>query len=324
MVRSTVVIVDNVDVDNSVAAVAACNSSLKLNVEAVIVTGRFAHSDPDAPIETYDQAHSVQILRRNTRRLKGLLQRAGWDIPVFEGLIPPATIVPHHVHIDEKDLDLYNDARYTCDDGPFVHALDYLCELEGTIDFIVGGPLTEIAQIMREPRLQGRLGTITCQLGLFNLGDIQTMAGEGRTFNSAADPVATHELLFSWPGEVYLVPTDITKTPPVGFDTPSDLYGINMNDELVRLYEIFWQEVLMPRAERIYPHDVHPVFLMAQLHRTTGCQLYAWDEVRIESVNEQGVIDAVFHQKADGPLRRFVVTGVASQVFMRLLSATTR
>lgn len=318
--RNTVVIVDNVDPDNSAAVAAACHSSLKLNVEAVIVTGRLAHSNSDALIDTFDQTYSNEVLRRNARRLKGLLLRMGWDVPVFEGLIPPRTIVPHHVHIDEQLLDLYGDDRGTYVDGSFSHARDFLCELEGPIDFIVGGPLSELREIMLDPRLQDRLGTVTCQLGLF--GDVETMAGNGQTFNSAADPAATQEVLALWPGEVYLVPTNVTKAPAVGFDTPSDLYRVNMSDEIVRLYEIFWQEALMSRGERIYPHDVHPVFLMAQLRMTTGCQLYAWEPVRIEGVGGHGEINAVFNPTSYEQFGRFIVVGVAAETFMKLLSAT--
>lgn len=322
--RNTVVIVDNVDIDNSLAALAACHPHPGLNLKAVIVTGRLASPDREASITEGDQTYSEEVRRRNTRRLKGLLERLGWNIPVFEGLTPPETLVPHHIHINEELLDLHNDEHNTQSDGSFVQALNFLCKLEGTIDLIIGGPLSEAEKIMREPQLKGRLGILTCQLGLFGFGDVTTMAGGGRTFNSAADPDATRAVLAEWPGEVYMVPTDVTKLPPVGFDTPANLRSFGITDELVQLYEIFWKEALLPRGERIYPHDVHPVFLMAQLRKSLDRQLYNWEEVRVEEVSEYGEITASFSPTGPNQPKRFVIKDVAADAFMELLGATAR
>lgn len=319
--ESTIVVVDNVDIDNSLAALAACRSVLELNARAVIVTGRFANSDRTALIDEQDPSYSKEVLRRNTRRLQGLLDRAGLDVPVFEGEIPLATIVPHRVHIDETLLDLHNDMRTGCHTGSMADAIEFLVGLEGVLNFVVGGPLTEIASIMRERRLQSRLGRLTCQLGLFGFGNVETMAGGGLTFNSAADPEATKAVLAEWPAGLYMVPTDVTKMPAVGFDTPEDLRDFGVIDELVRLYEIFWGEALKPRGERIYPHDVHAVFLMAQLCGGLSRDLYAISEVRIDKVGPKGQINATFDNPS--PLyKRFVATNVDATAFMNLLRTT--
>lgn len=316
----TVLIVDNVDIDNSAAVLAACHPTLGLNPCAVIVTGRPANPDREAPIDKSDPVFSELVRRRNTRRLKGLLVRNGLEeVPVFEGLIPPTTLVPHRVHIDERMLDLHDDVRGAQHDGTFEDAIAFL-QWVGPFDVVIGGPLTEAAALMRAPQLKGQLGIMTCQLGLF--GEAVTMAGGGRTFNSAADANATAEVLFDWPGDVYMVPTDITKRPSVGFDTPDDLQNLGITEELVQLYRIFWREALQPRGERIYPHDVHPALLMSQLSGQIE-EVYQWRKVVVDAVDQQGKIDVTFRETANHP-KRLVVRDVDSRLFMEYLSMTLR
>jgi inosine-uridine nucleoside N-ribohydrolase len=323
--NNTVAIVDNVDIDNTLAVLAACHPRLKLNIKAIIVTGRPASRDRKAPITSFDHAYSKEVRQRNARRMKGLLRRMGrGNVPVFEGLIPPSTLVGHHVHINEELLDLHEDEKHTRSDGKFGQALKFLRSLKGNIDFIVGGPLGELNRIMQNPQLKSKVGTITCQLGLFGFGNVSTMAGGGLTFNSAADPYATRSVLAEWPGDVYMVPTDVTKLARVGFDNPERLRQFGMASELVQLYDIFWQEALAPRKERIYPHDVHPVFLMAQLRQTLNGRLYEWEEVSVRGVGKRGEIDATFGQTASNHPGRFVVKDVAANVFMELLGVTAR
>jgi len=319
MERKTVLIVDNVDPDNSLAAVVSCYPGLDLNLAAVIVTGRPAHPDVSAPINVFDQTFSEAVLSLNTRRMKGLLRRMGWHVPVFEGLIPPKTLVPHSVHIREELLDPRNDGHMAQADGTFGQALDFLRGLRGTIDFIIGGPLSEAREIMRDPGMAGKLGKLTCQLGLF--GNVETIAGKGRTFNSAADPDATRAVLAEWPGPIYLVPTDVTKQPSVGFNVPKELEPLNVAREIVRLYEIFWRNVLGPRGEKIYPHDVHPVFLMAQLRSTLSRRPYTWKEVSVDQVSEHGEIEVTFGHVSSNRPKRFIVRTVDAYVFRTLLRA---
>lgn len=322
---NTVCIVDNGDIDNPLAARLGCDPRLGLDFKAVIVTGRPAHPSRSAPIGEHDPIYSKGVLRLNTRRMKGYLRRRGFDKPVFQGLIPPRTVVPHRIHVDEVLLDLYNDRLYTQDDGAFPEALTCLDELEGVIDFVIGGPLTEAREIKRDPRLEGRLGTITCQLGLFGFSGVTNMAGKGLTFNNAADRDATEAVLAEWPGDVYMVPTDVSKLPAVGFDDPAKLWEFGITGETLRLYEIFYREAaLEARGERIYPYDVHAAFLMAQLRGTLGHQLYTWEEVRINGVGANGEIDATFGQTVTDRPKRFVVKDVEAELFLELLGDIVR
>src|SRR3712207_449622 len=104
--NNVVVVVDNIDPDNLACAYAATGTALGLNTKAVIVTGRFAHSDPTAPVTQYDPEFSTRERLSATRRMAGFLARADRDVPVFEGSIAPATVVPHDVHIPDSLLDI--------------------------------------------------------------------------------------------------------------------------------------------------------------------------------------------------------------------------
>jgi inosine-uridine nucleoside N-ribohydrolase len=229
--------------------------------------------------------------------------------------------VQHSVHIDEADLDAHDDYRRTKSSGSFTAALRYMSQLSGPIDLIVGGPLTEVAAMMRNRTLAPKLGNLTCQLGLFGFGDVQTMAGGGITFNSAADPAAARAVLSDWSGQICMVPTDVTKTPAVGFDTPQSVRQFGLPAELVELYEVFYRAALAPRGERIYPHDVHSTFAMAQIRRVLSQPVYNWQRVLVTGVGNRGQIQARFTD-VPSQSKRFVVKSVNPQAFMQLLRAT--
>jgi inosine-uridine nucleoside N-ribohydrolase len=319
---------DNVDIDNPTAIKTLCSSELGLRLRAVIVSGRPATKDPKATIDESDPAYSREVLRRNTRRVKGMLRRMRRDdVYVFSGLIPKKTIVPHfrngvRIHVDEADLDYYNDFAQVREDGNFKDALRFIARLRGKTDFVCGGPLIELDRIQQARQLRPKLGVLTCQLGLFGFGGVETMAGGGLTFNGAAAPEATRAVLADWPSPIFMVPTDITKQPSLGFNTPADVKKFGYPSELVRMYEIFYRDALLPRKERIYPHDVHPAFLMAQLRGRLRRSIYTWERVCINRVGPQGQIDATFGVGSPVHGDRFVVKRANADAFMQLLKAT--
>lgn len=317
---TTVVIVDNTDVDNELAAITACSPALSLDVAAIIVTGRFANSNRKEPIDKGGALFSDQVLDMNTRRMKGLLKRLRINAPVFSGLIPPRTIVPHAVHIDETCMDINSDRTRTNTDGVFADALNYIRNnTTGPIDFMVGGPLTELSQIMNYATLKNRLGRVFCQLGMFGFGNVTLMSGDGRTFNSACDPSATSNVLSCYPGEVYMVPTDVTKNLSVGFDTPGALRPLRVPEEVIKHYDFFYNAALKPRGERIYPHDVHAVLLAAQVINSARAKIYDFDRIRVADVDSSGIIKITPDYLTFYPAR-YVVKTVNSALFATSMS----
>jgi inosine-uridine nucleoside N-ribohydrolase len=320
--RNTVIIVDNVDLDNPLAAIAGCHPSLGLNVKAVIVTGRLAYARKVKDTTSFSPRFSHEVLLRNTRRMKGILTRAGYgDRRVFSGLVPPRTLVKHDVHVDERLLDLRQDELHVREDGDFEAAIRFLRRFKSPIDLIVGGPMTEVAALIGDSRLVGRFGRLTCQLGMFGFGNVRTMAGGQLSFNSACDPKAASWVVENFPGEIYLVPTDVTKGDAVGFDI-GQLPDMGISEELEAMYRIFWEQALKPRGERIYPHDVHPVFLMHQLR--TGGSMYDVREVAFTQVSPEGVIGVDFNGRMVLNPKHFLATSVDAVAFKRSLRRVAR
>lgn len=313
--RPTVFVVDNVDLDNPLATRVGLHRALGLNPIAVIVTGRYAHPNRSAPIDRVDIAYSQEVLRRNARRMKGYLSRQGFNTLVYEGLIPKATVVPHKIHVDEARMDLHNDYQNTETDGDFVDALRFLARIKGGFDVVCGGPLTEVAVFLDSPRIQPKLGVLTCQLGRFQ-DNVTTMAGAGITFNAAADRDATVHVLRDWPGAIYMAPTNVAKQPVVGVDTPRQLRRFGITGELAKVWEVYYRDAhLAERGERIYFYDVHPVLLLAQLRGQLPSPLYGYRTVRITGVGPRGQINVAFGRRSRPG--RYVVESVKAEEFRK-------
>ncbi len=321
------VIVDAPDPDNFAAVLMALFLFGK-KVKFVIVTGRPAHSDSMADISKYEQWYSERVLRLNTRRLKGFLRRHGYGhVLVFEGdkKVPPSSLVRHSVHIPEHVLDIYGDDEYyevRDEDRTFDQAVEYIKVLEGLVDLIVGGPLTEVAALLKIDTIKSKLGTMVCQLGLFGFGEgITTIAGGGLTFNAAADREAVVQVVNEFPGDLIMIPTDITKRHDVGFDTTGELLDLGLSGELVQLTGIFHR--YLPKGSRIFPHDVHAACVMHQVHGSSPVwnqdwqNMYKWVEVEGTSVGERGQISTDFGVVVTDRPKRFVVTDVDAAAFVR-------
>jgi hypothetical protein len=285
------VTVDIPDPDNKALVLAASSPRSGMNVVGVSVVGRPATDNREAPITESDPYVSAAVRRSGAAQVAGMLQRAGRGrIPVFEGLIAPHTVVPHKVHIDELEQDLMRDRtveRLLA--GGIAEAADLLASLEGGVHFVCGGPLSDVAYFLKDRRLKDKFCTLTAQLGNFSSGEVEGFAGGRKQFNAACDPVAAHEVLFQYPGAVYMVPTEITRNPRLAFRDPEDLLvalltpgeqqGLSSEELLKRqirsmdegLYEIWnaYQRVfpvmMAPRGEQIYVHDVHPGIMMSYL-----------------------------------------------------------
>lgn len=323
--RNIVVIVDAPDPDNF-AAVLMALFLFGEKVKCIIVTGRPAHPDRGADKTQYDLEFSYRVLRANTRRLKGYLGRAGYFSfleLVIEGLIAPNTLVSHERHVDEKGkLDLFGDDEYyegRGEDRTFGEAVELLKGLKGPIDLIVGGPLTEVAELLEIDEIKSKLGMMVCQLGLFGLTEgITTIAGGGLTFNSAADREATAKAIDEFPGDFVMVPTDVTKREDVRFDTVAEMSALGISDEIVRMTEIF--HGFLPPGSPICPHDVHAACAMYQLHHPEESPMYELSEVKVTSVGPQGQLSANFDVVVTDRPKRFVVTDVDAAAFLEQYS----
>lgn len=264
------VIIDGPDPDNYILALAATSAHFSMDVVAVIMTGRpvsAVHSHKPSEFNPYA---SRAVRRDNALHLKGILMRHGREhIPVFQGLRAPFSTVPHKLHIHERITDIHDDAHAGhVLAGDIDDAVAYLGNLDGPIHVICGGPMTDLAYLMQQPTLIGKLGLVTAQLGMFGFGDVKTIAGGRRQFNALTDPTAAHLVLTEYPQPFYMLPTDITKDAAHGFDHPDDLAALlhsSAGQEVADMYYAAWPHMWEPRGERIYAHDFHPAELMWEL-----------------------------------------------------------
>ena len=290
----TVVIVDNTDPDNLACALAAARPESLQKLLAVIVTGRAANFNREAAIDDMNSEDSQFTLRLNATRMKNFLTFAGFpNIPVFVGSVPPSTIVPHRVHIDEKVFcDTIEEQRTLIHQqtgnihklaisGNIDTAGGYLTALNQQFDVIVGGPMTDLAELVSHyPHL--RVNSIHAQFGMFGFGEKKLMEfGETprgkRQFNVACDPVAAKFILEYMPCPIYLYPSDVTRVDSIGFENPEHLrrhlHDTHTARELVRIYQIAYDLMMKPRNEKIYIHDLAPLLGYLDL------SLYAQNEV---------------------------------------------
>lgn len=287
----SVVMVDNTDPDNLACALAVARPESLQKLLAVIVTGRATNFNREAGIDDISKFDSQFVLRLNATRMKNFLKIAGFpNIPIFMGSVPPNTIVPHHVHIDER---VFNDVTQE-QIGPIEELTDelyklglfgniriageYLSVLGLPFDIIVGGPMTDLAAlILHYPHLA--INSIHAQFGMFGFGEKKLMEfGETprgkRQFNVACDPVAAKYVFENMPCPIYLYPSDVTRVDTIGFETPEHLRRHLQNTpatrELIRIYQIAYDIMMKPRNEKIYIHDLAP--LLGYLDRSPYAQ----------------------------------------------------
>jgi inosine-uridine nucleoside N-ribohydrolase len=289
--------------------------------------------------------------------MKKFLDTAGRsDIPVFMGGIAPYTIVPHRVHIDEREFGDINTEqlknispstgfRKLGLSGNLDTAAEYLSSLNEDFDIIVGGPMTDLARLIRNyPSLARRIRSIHAQFGMFGFGE-QGLMEFGETprgkkqFNVACDPKAANWVLMNFSGVVYLYPSDVTRLKAIGFTNPEELRK-QLQDtpgarELIRLYHVAYELMVKPRGEKIYIHDLAPLFGYLDMYpyaqqdeiEDRGDHLHRWlykfKSVEVSYVpslpkekNRWGEIEIQTNRGRNAPIR-YVATEVSPERYLR-------
>jgi hypothetical protein len=283
---------DNTSADNLAMNDAATRPKSLLDVKLAIVTGRAAHSDPDASIEERDNQFSEYIHVLNTRRMAGYLQRAGRTTPVYQGqkvkFTRLRTVIKHADHADEHHYDTRNDWDNTRFAGDFVAALTAYRQVIASLKpgqklmVLVGGPCTELAHILLYcPDIAAHIGTVVIQAGDFSKkGETSNLkGGPGNSFNGAADSTALWTLLRRHKGDVYILPSNITKAPELAL-TIEDLIQLGARPELVDIYRIHAAK----RKGPTFVHDLGLVMLAEQIIRGNRRFPYRYQPVRIVEV----------------------------------------
>jgi hypothetical protein len=304
MKHPAVLFLDNTSPDNLAMALASTRPSSLLDVKAIFVTGRAAHSDPNTSMERRDDVYSTNYVHPlNTKRMKQFLVCAGRNTPVFMGeyvfRTQLRTVIPHGFHVDEKIYDLWNAWENTDIDGDFADGVEFLRRYEGEkLLVLVGGPLTEVALIQRYmPDIAAKFGTMFIQAGDFATDEsTNLLGGKGNSFNGACDPAALHDALFGHDGDVFILPSNMTKQRQLGFATPDEIAQLGVYSPLVDVYRVHYEHSAKRRGTSLYIHDLGLVMLAEQVVSGISGFPYGFDPVRILEVPIGLEFDVVFDE----------------------------
>jgi len=270
-----VLVIDGPDPDNYAALLAALSATMCYELVAVIMTGRPVSTVPKAKPYELNPHASRAVRRDNALHAKGILMRHGGErVPVFSGGLAPYSTVPHDLHIHERVTDVFDDSHAGHElKGDITDAVVYLASFDETIHVICGGPLTDVAYLMRHPMLMHKLGVAVAQLGMFGINpDVKVLAGGRRQFNALADPAAARDVLLHYAGPFYFIPTDVTKAPELAFGGADEIAALSDSSaaqELTAMYRQAWPVMWGGRTPSIpaHLHDIHPAVFMDQLLR---------------------------------------------------------
>ncbi len=274
MKHPTVLFLDNTSADNLALALAATRPSSLLDVKAIFVTGRAAHTDPSASIEDREENFSNYIHFLNAARMLEFLQSAGRpDIPIIMGRRVQRTgirtVIPHHIHADEKIYDLW-DSWGKARIHEFADGVQYLRHLKAKkLLALVGGPLTEVAWILQHaPDVAAKFGTMLIQGGDFATDESSNLiGGKGNSFNIACDPKAANVALKMHRGKAIFLPSNMTKQRELGFATPDEIAALGVYRRLVDVYRVHYEHSAKRRGTSLFIHDLGLVMLAEQLIR---------------------------------------------------------
>lgn len=286
---AAVLLLDNTSMDNQALALAATRPSSLVDVKAIFVTGRAAHTNLLASIEDRDDGYSEQIQLLNAKRMTGFLRRAGRETKVYTGLdvgkTQLRTVIPHKFHVDEHIYDLEGDCDKTAVTGNFESGLECLRSISSDLILLVGGPLTEVSYILDNcPEIAAKFSTMVVQAGDFGDNDSNLLGGKGNSFNGACDAYALHKVLFEYAGEIYILPSNITKSPDIGFKTPDKIAALGVNSELARGYRVHYEHSAKRRGTSLFIHDLGLVMLIEQIMQQTLEYPYRYEPVDILEV----------------------------------------
>jgi len=296
-----VAFVDNTSADNP-SLIMALILSPWIDLKAVFVTGRAAHSDPNAPTEERDDDYSDFIHELNTLRMVEFVRSLGSNVKVFKGQevrdTALRTVIKHAWHVNEEIYNLWDAWSFNYD-GTFEDGLRFLGEYEGPNMLVFGGgPLTEIAFILNNRQdIATKFGPMFIQAGDFAEDEsTNLLGGKGNSFNGACDAKALHDVVVGYDGDIFVLPSNITKQPEIGFAHPDEIAELGVYDRLVKLYGVHYEHTAKRRGTSLFIHDLGLAMLAEQV---LGYRSYPYQCVPVN------VVEVPYGAPAEGePERR--------------------
>lgn len=317
MSEHVMVFVDGPNADNQAAAWGALNAfnSERIKLAGIIVSATAVNYEDGASLGSRNIADSRQVHKLHTARMAGLFHRAGVEVPVFSGLDIEDTYItspiPHQAHVRHDDYDLYGDATgegRAAIAGDFNEALRYMEGLDGKVHTVVGGPFSEIPELLKRDLLKPKLGHLAAQAA-FSLSSRAIYSK--LAFNVDVDLQAALDTYINYPNEMYVVPSDITRHPDVTFKSAEELTRLGVHPEIgdifirhrARAEERHKQEQLRRQAEgrelKPYPAlSVHDLQAVLALRQSLGYEKGLYEFAPLDADESIGNIEAAAGMRA--------------------------
>lgn len=290
-----VAFIDAPDPDNF-ALLKALNHLFRDAVLHVVLTGRPFRLEANKHHEIWEwdiEASRMAQQVNAARTLKFLADSDIHDVRIFDGGIAPRAPIAHHKHFAEYyrfvDADWLCALRY-----PKLESQEELVRsIVGLKSFkvAVGGPMTGLSQMMiRCPDTIEKIQEVHAMFATW--GKIELASFEegksrgGKQFNVDCDPLAAYHTLCGLTCPIFLMPTEVTRVPGIGFENPRALSKVLPKSPSAQTYQainnLWYEHVVAPRQvsqpnERIYIHDI-----VAALSMKTSLRERLYDIVPVE------------------------------------------
>lgn len=272
-----VVLNDNTDFDNpaQLAGVAALFPKTEI---FFVLTGRPTYPNPVKGESRFDLEFSEQVQFINAARMHAFVSRMGFgNVRIYNGGIARASLVPEHVHL--KEWEKFDDIPgvYKFDDKValgkkvLLPLSDFADMLISGPDFplLAGGPLTGYKELFGANRaLQAKIikaYAMPGSLGTVKLMDFGGIRNQKQQFNAHGDTEATYQFAVGSGFPKYLITSDSTRNPAVGFNTNDDFREFLPRSEraniITELSQVWYDNAVLPRIkpggspEMLWVHD---------------------------------------------------------------------
>lgn len=290
------VFADYVDPDNILAILA----SVQKERTAVVLTGRLASPDDNAPIDSGDFRHSVKLACGAAKWYRDFFTALGINLDLFYGGVAPKTLVPHRVHTKESDLfNGFDSATVYQFEG--LSALKNLIEDSGGVRILLAGPATGVQYVFDYlfefvPNLIDQVKEVHAMYGTWGDVELMNLGGDksrgGKQFNVACHPSAGRWMLDMFKGvPTYLYTTETTRVKEIGFANPQEMrqkVGSSsiVSQAMLNQYDVWYRLAVKPRQEKnpnelLFTHDFC-VSLYDDL------SIYEWKQVDVV-IDDDGV-----------------------------------
>jgi inosine-uridine nucleoside N-ribohydrolase len=297
----------------------------------VMLTGRPIrfNAKKEHELWDYDMKSSVLAHEASAARIKNFLLHFDIEvIKVYDGGIAPRTLVPHWLHFADyyKFLDVDPlEAIQHSQLEPQEKLIKKILEMESCA-VVVGGPMTGLAQlIMRNPAVAKKFTSVHAMFatwGRVKLMDFGEKPRGALQFNVACDPFAANYILSGLDCPIYLLTTEVTRVPEIGFTNAVELRNAltqnNGTRQLYNLYALWYDAAVKPRQdknpeEKIFIHDLAPALALnadvrEKIYEIVPINITAIPYLPNESADWGKILMSVASPQADH--NRFAATGL--------------